>query len=147
VFVAAAPDSYRGAYLLRNGLGFALHRLGIPSVHGAVILSHYLIEDPLTMPVLVRVDGGQEVHVAGRDGRAEVMVGALGLEDSAGVWVSGMHDRFGRHREARFRLKRRGLVLVASPGGVERLGMAGPAAGSGAPGEGGDVIPPALVRQ
>lgn len=144
LLVAAAPDSHRGAYMLRNGLGFALKRLGVPSPLRAVPLTHYLLEDVSVMPVEVRVEG-DVLRAAGRDGRAEVMVGSEGLDRWAEAWVSGMDDRFGRHREAKLRLRQPGLVLVASPERIESLGVAGPA--QPAPGEPGAPQPLVPVRQ
>jgi hypothetical protein len=74
----------------------------------------------------VSVEHGDTVHLSSVGGRPEVMIATDGLDRWADAWVSGMDDRFGRHREARLRLERRGLLLVAMPLGVESLGLAGP---------------------
>lgn len=127
IYVAAAPDSYRGAYVLRNAIGFALQREGVEDPARAVVVSLYLMDTPAEMPVHVALQDAATVRLRGKGGHPEVMVGfAESLPFVSMESWSGTHDRYGRREDVRLRLRTRGLVLVTGPDGVTSLGMAGP---------------------
>lgn len=130
LLVVAAPDSYGGAYALRNGLDYALQREGIAHPARALVVSHYLMESAGRMPVEVTVEAPDTVWVRGRDGRAEVMI--AGAERPSVVTRAGSatNDRYGRHADVRLTLHAPALVLVAAPDGVRSLGRLGVAAGA-----------------
>ena len=124
IFLAAAPDSYGGAYMLRNGLWDAARVEGATSVDRVTILTHYLANDLSYAPVQVTVADGT-VHVRSI-GQAEVLLapslpGAL-VEPDASLPLDrfGQQDVFGRRFEARFRLKVDGDVWVLHPTRLER---------------------------
>jgi hypothetical protein len=122
VFLVTAPDSYRGAYMLRNGIGHALQRLGVPDGIDVVTLSTYMLSDPGEMPVEVEVlPDGETVRLKGALGRPEVIVGAS--NQWVDVETSWANDRFGRHGEATLRMREPGVLLVVAPGGVRSPGM------------------------
>jgi hypothetical protein len=135
VLVAAAPDSYRGALMLRNGLGFALQRLGAPGPERVAILSSYLLEDAEVMPVTLVRESPAAFRLQGRDGRPEIIGPAVPFE-----WMDFdtrfSDDRFGRLPAVPVRLRRDAYVLLVSPSGVEAIGMVGPGAAARATQEG-----------
>jgi hypothetical protein len=126
IVVAAAPDSYLGAYVLRNGLDHALQRAGVEHPARAAVLSHYLLETASESPVEVEAEDSSGLRVRSRDGRREVMIGDQGPVSRVVAQDEATNDRYGRHRDVRFRLEDRSLVLVASPRGVIALGVLGP---------------------
>lgn len=126
VLVAAAPDSYRGAYMLRNALEYAVQREGVVDAARVVVASHYLLESPSVMPVEVAAEGSSAVRLRGRHARPEVIVAAAGASLATNEAVP-THDRYGRRTDVLVRPIRPALVLVASPDGVTSLGIVGPA--------------------
>lgn len=125
VVVAAAPDSYRGAYVLRNGLEYALQRKLAPGPDRVAVLSHYLLASPSRMPVEVLADGPGAVRVRGIDGADEVMVGPALPTRWTTYDASPTSDRYGRRADVRMNLRARSLVLVAAPDGVRAIGRLG----------------------
>ena len=109
--------------MLRNGLDFALRARAGSAAVPLVVLTGYIVEDPAVMPVDVAQGPGSVLHVRSRTGRPEILaVAGAPLETWAAVSLHGAAGSFGRHSDATLTLRRPGLVLVARPDGVERLG-------------------------
>ncbi len=127
VIVAAVPDSYLGAYVLRNALEYAIQREGVLDPARVAVASHYLLESPSAMPVEVTAEGPANVRLRGKGGRPEVMADADVALRFATLDAAPTHDRYGRRVDVLIRLNDPALVLVAAPGGVRSLGVIGTA--------------------
>ncbi|MCU0255362.1 MAG: hypothetical protein MUF60_01340 [Vicinamibacterales bacterium] len=128
ILVAAAPDSYRGAYVLRNGLAYALQRQGVADPARVVVLSHYLLDTVSAMPVEARAEGASAVRLRGRDGRPEVMISYAATLPYVTYEASDTDDRYGRRADVLMQVRVPALLLVAAPSGVATLGTIGPGA-------------------
>jgi hypothetical protein len=127
LLVAAAPDSYRGAYMLRNGLDFAVRGQLGPGSAPVIVFTNYLVGDLAAMPVEVTSDAVGGLRVSSRDPRPAVMPGTgPDLDRWAVTTLHGQTGSFGRWTEAQVALRRAGVVLVAAPDRVDLMGPMGP---------------------
>jgi hypothetical protein len=131
LLVAAAPDSYRGAYMLRNGLASALRSRQDSGAGRVAVLTHYLVEDFDVMPVTVQVEPPGTLRLMGRDSLPHVMMGTAGSAEARQVATvtdaTGGNDRLGRSSSVRLALDVRSEVVVLTPRRAETLGLSGPA--------------------
>jgi len=124
LYVAAMPDSYRGAYVLRNGVREAVALTGGVRTDLLTPLSLYFLANASELPVEVtRVD--QRVLVHGRQG-PEVIVPPHFATDRASASgpqldTLGRLDKFGRRPYVEFTIHRPGDIYVAGPHGVTRV--------------------------
>ena len=128
IAVATAPDTFRGAYILRTRLDYALQRAGVALPGRAGVLSPALLEQPTDGPVDVEAVGPDGLRLRGRNGRPEVMMGNVSRLATVTGDSGFPRDRYGRYREVVLRLDQRALVLTATGDGVRSLGVLGPPA-------------------
>lgn len=103
LLVAAVPDSYRGAYVLRNGLEQALALRGVPDAGRVVPLGLYYLDDPRRVPVEAWRVTPREVCVQSLGPRDEVVVRFPPAGGPVAVATTITRDRYGRRPYVVFR--------------------------------------------
>ncbi|MCL4845622.1 MAG: hypothetical protein KJ066_03735 [Acidobacteria bacterium] len=119
VVLAAVPDSYRGAYMLRNGVAEALVYHATPASQPLRVASVYFVNRFDETPVRAGATSDGRLRVTGRDGRREVLPTAAVSE--AGRVVEGPPDRYGRYASMEVVVPAASAVFVLTPAGVERV--------------------------
>lgn len=116
IVLAAVPDSLRGAYMLRNGVGEALAHAGAAARGPVRVVSAYFVDRLETMPVRAEVGADGRLRVAGAAGRREVVPREVG-----GALVEGPADRYGRYAALTTDVPASSAVFLLTPTRVERL--------------------------
>jgi len=119
LYLVAVPDSYRGAYVLRNGVAEGVALAGGVGVDRLRPLTLYLLDGRDRMPVSAQITG-EGFRVDSTSGFPEVIPCA----PSPGVSLVGGPplDRFGRRRDVVIRIVEPGTGWVVGPHGVEEVG-------------------------
>jgi hypothetical protein len=117
VVLAAVPDSYRGAYMLRNGVAEALAYHGTPPRQPLRVASVYFVTRFDETPVRAETAPDGRLRVAGVQGRREVLPTAAVTE--ADRVVEGPPDRFGRYASMEVAVPAVSAVFVLAPAAVE----------------------------
>lgn len=124
-YLVALPDSYRGAYVLRDGLREAVAMVGGRNVERLVGLSLYQLDHPSEAPVIAQLEGA-EVVVRGRSGPEVILPPHLRtpLVETQGAPALdryGRPEKDGRRPEVRVRPLVPGELWIVTPAGVERV--------------------------
>jgi hypothetical protein len=115
LLVAALPDSYRGAYLLRNGLEQALALRDVVDAGRVVPLGLYYLDDQDRMPVEAWRVSAREVCVQSSGSRDEVVVRFPPAGGPLAVATTTTRDRYGRRPYVLFRMASPAEVIAVSP--------------------------------
>jgi hypothetical protein len=115
VHLAAVPDSYGGAYMLRTGIPEALQVAGLRTVPRVVVLTRYFLEDPDAAPIEALASEPQRLDLRGCRAAPELLVDpepALPvLHRSPPVST----DRYGRYARVEFANPPGAVVLLGTP--------------------------------
>lgn len=119
VVLAAVPDSFRGAYMLRNGVAEALAYHASPARQPLQVASVYFVNRFDETPVRAEMASDGRLRLAGVEGRRAVLPTAVVSE--ADLVVEGPPDRFGRYASMEVAVPAESVVFVVTPAGVERV--------------------------
>lgn len=116
VLVAAVPDNYRGAYMLRNGTVAALRMAGLDGRQAARVhvLSHYWLEDRASGPPSVTLTGDRTVGIAMADGQAAIVLAYGEAQQLARAETPMAWDRHARVPHATLHLHESAAILAAA---------------------------------
>ncbi len=123
IYLAAAPDSLGGAYMLRNGIREALALQGVSDAERVTLLSWYFVAPAAAerSPVTATFAPPASIDLVSEDARPQVIVGTPDSRALVEIEAPATLDRFGRRQSARLRLREPGSVWLVTPGGVERV--------------------------
>lgn len=121
VYLAAAPDSLGGAYMLRNGIRHALSLHGVANASRVTLLSWYFVApfNPEGLPVRATFTAPATLDLDSVGPLPQVIVGTPDARAVADHDAPSTTDRFGRRQSARLRLREPGVVWLVRPGGAE----------------------------
>jgi hypothetical protein len=116
VHLAAVPDSYGGAYMLRTAIPHALYVAGVRDVPRVVVLTRYLLVDLDAAPVEALQTETEHLRLNGCRGRPELLVET---EPSLPILQRSPEvsaDRYGRYAAVEFAPPRGTVPLMATHG-------------------------------
>ena len=117
LYLAAVPDSYGGAYMLRTAIPAALQLAGVKQVPRVVVLTRYFLENPEAAPVEARRTEPERLRLSGCRGRPEIFIDG---EPSLPILQRSpalSADRYGRVSIVEFSLPAGTVPLIATPRG------------------------------
>jgi hypothetical protein len=115
VHLAAVPDSYGGAYMLRTAVPEALHVAGVRNGPRVTVLTRYFLETPDAAPIEAQLTDPAHLRLRGCRDKPALLIDAepsLPILQRSGA-VSA--DRYGRYADVEFSIPPRTVLLVATP--------------------------------